>query len=110
MDAPAEAFDWPELFGHARAFRDRHAPRLIAAGVLTPADVDAFVHLCRTHALLESMDGLVPGADSFREMIQHTNLSKQFQALCKQFGLMPQARKAGKLSLDAPKPKDEFGL
>jgi phage terminase small subunit len=99
------------LRGEALAFWDRHAGRLRDAGILTPADLDSFVLLCRTHALLDALHAVVePGADAFREMIQLVNLTKQYVALARQFGLLPRERKQAKMSVERPKPKDKFGL
>lgn len=98
------------LDGAALAFWDRHAARLADAGVLTDADVESFVVLCRTWANLEALRHVTPGADTYREMIQLANLTKQYVTLATQFALLPQRRKQTKMSVEKPKQTDRFGL
>lgn len=98
------------LTGEAREFWNRHYWRLKRARVLTKADPDSFALLCLVWGQLYALSGIQPGADAFREMIQFTNLTKQYQALAKQFGLLPRERKAAKMEVEAPAKKDEFGL
>lgn len=95
----------------ARGFWDRHAARLLGAGLLTDADLDAFAVGCLTFSKLAALSGAEPGPDQYREMIQLDRLTKQFGEFCKQFGLTPLSRKRGKLGTGtAPKKKDEFEL
>jgi phage terminase small subunit len=98
------------LAPEARRFWDRHYRRLEAAQVLTPADVDSFAVLAMTWGMVQDLAGTEPGADQYREMIQLTNLLKQYQSLAKQFGLLPRERKAAKMGHDAPAATDEFDL
>jgi phage terminase small subunit len=94
----------------ALAFWRKHYRRLEDAKVLTDADVESFAVLCLTWGKLQDLAGIRPGADTYREMIQLVNLLKQYQALAKQFGLLPRERKAARMDLDPPAEKDEFGL
>lgn len=94
----------------ALAFWDRHAGRLTAAGLLTAADVDSFAVLAVTWSKLATAAKCEPGAETYREMVQFVALLKQYQALAKQFGLLPRDRKAAKLDTEPPPPRDEFGL
>ena len=55
--------------------------------------------LCLTWGKLQDLAGVRPGADTYREMIQLMNLLKQYQALAKQFHLLPRDRKAAKADL-----------
>ncbi len=98
------------LSGPSRAFWDRHYTRLKKAGILTKADPDSFAVLCLMWGKLHALSECEPGADAYREMVQLVNLTKQFQAMAKQFGLLPRERKQAKMTVDAPEKKDEFGL
>lgn len=98
------------LDGPARVYWDRHANRLKAAGTLTDADTESFALLCVTWGMLCRLQKVRPGAKRFRELIQFTNLQKQYQALAKQFGLLPRDRKASKMAAGPEPAKDEFGL
>lgn len=94
----------------SRAFWNKHYRRLKRAGVLTSADVDSFAVLCMTFGKVQQLSGIAPGAANYREMIQLTNLLKQYQALAKQFALLPRERKQAKMEVTPPAKKDEFGL
>jgi len=94
----------------ALAFWTRHAGRLRAAGLLTPADTDSFALLCVTWSKLSAVAAAEPTAANYREVIQFVNLLKQYQAIAKQFGLLPRDRRAAKLDAEPPPPRDEFGL
>jgi len=94
----------------ALAFWTRHAGRLTAAGLLTAADTDSFAALCVTWSKLSAVAAAEPSEENYRLMIQFVNLLKQYQALAKQFGLLPRDRKAAKLDAEPPPPRDEFGL
>ena len=98
------------LTGEAAAFWTRHHGRLVKRGILTDADLDSFALLCVTWQRLCELQGIAAGADNFREMVQFTNLNKQYQALAKQFGLLPRDRRSAKMDGDAPRETDEFGL
>jgi phage terminase small subunit len=98
------------LSGEALAFWARHAGRLAAAGILTDADRESFAVLCLTWAKVLTLSAFEPGAGHYREMVQLTNLLKQYQALARQFGLLPRERRAAKMDAEPPPPRDEFGL
>lgn len=98
------------LAGEALAFWHRHVPRLTAAEVLKPADLDAFAVLALVWGKLYQLAPVAPGEANYREMIQLVNLTKQFQALARQFGLLPRERKQAKMDVDPPPKKDEFDL
>ncbi len=100
-----------KLSGEAAAFWQRHHDRLVERGILTDADLDTFALLCITWEKLVGLQAVPAGPDNYREMVQFTNLNKQYQSLAKQFGLMPRDRKAGKGMDDGPsQQKDEYGL
>lgn len=87
-----------QLKGEAKVFWDRHAARLEGLGILTDADLESFVILCRTWSMLQKMHDLEPSADNYREMIQLKNLQQQYFTFAKQFGLVPLERKRGKFN------------
>ena len=97
-----------KLEGEAKRYWQEHARPLTDAGILTERDVDSFALLCRVWGMLCELDS-GPGADNFRTMNQFVNLSKQYQSLAKQFGLLPRERKSAKMDIE-PAEKDEFGL
>lgn len=98
------------LTGEARKFWDRHSQRLSDRGILKGEDLDAFAVLALTWAKLAAISVTPPGADNYREMIQFTNLNKQFQALAKQFGMLPRERRVAKMDGEATPDTDDFGL
>lgn len=97
-----------ELSGEALAYWKAHSRKLKDAGILTDRDVHSFALLCRIWGMLQALD-TEPGNENYRAMIQFTNLSKQYAALAKQFGLLPRDRKAANMELES-KATDEFGL
>lgn len=99
-----------ELTGEALAYWNRHASRLRASGTLTDSDLDAFCILCDLWEKFTELRELKTGADNFREMIQLSNVQKQYHAYAKQFGLLPRERKTAKMETEPPKAKDKFGL
>jgi len=109
MASPTHSPPFP-LSATARDFWDRHNGRLRAAGVLTDADVESFLLLCQVWGKLQALDAVAPGPERYREMIQYTNLSKQYFTLARQFGLLPRERKAAKMETEPAKAKDEFGF
>lgn len=98
------------LSGAAKSFWGRHAKRLQKAKVLTDSDLDSFTVLCVTFGMIDRLKEVEPGADAYREMVQFCNLLKQYQALAKQFGLLPRERKQAKMSTEPEAEKDEFNL
>lgn len=98
------------LSGEAAKFWRRHFKRLKGRRILTRSDCESFAVLCLTWSKIVALSDTQPGADSYREMIQFSNLLKQYHSFAKQFGLMPRERKAAKMDTDPPKKKDEFGL
>jgi phage terminase small subunit len=98
------------LTGPAADFWKRHAERLWDAGILTDADLDSFTICCHAFAKVQELQALDAGEGNYRGMVQLVNFMKQFHSYAQQFGLMPKARKQARLSIDAPKAKDEFGL
>lgn len=99
-----------DLDSIAQAFWDRHAGRLAEAGILTDADLDTFAVVCQCWSKVQALSACGIGADHFREAVQLNNMLKQFHSYAKQFGLLPQARKAAKMDAAPPPKKDEFGL
>jgi len=108
--APPNVKPTVPLAGEALAFWRRHYAELVRKKILTPRDLDTFTLLCLTWGKLTAIAATPPGAVFYRESIQFVNLNKQYQALAKQFGLMPRDRKAGKLEGESDERKDEFGL
>jgi hypothetical protein len=98
------------LAGEALAFWERHYRPLKRAGILTRGDLDSFALLAITWGKLVSISASEPGADQYREMVQFTNLNKQYQSLAKQFGLLPRERKTAKMDGGRRVKTDEFGL
>jgi phage terminase small subunit len=96
------------LTGEALAFWQRHARPLWEANILTERDIDSFALLCRVWGVMNEMD-ISTGNENFRIMIQFTNLLKQYQALAKQFGLLPRERKIANMVMDTEEV-DEYGL
>lgn len=94
----------------ARAFWDRHHDRLVAAGLLTEADLDSFAVLCMTWSKLNTIAASAPGPENFREMVQLNQLLKQYHTYAREFGLLPRDRRRSKLDAEAPPERDEFGL
>lgn len=94
----------------ARAFWDRHAARLRAAGLLTDADLDSFAVLAVTWSKLSAISASEPGAAQFREMVQLNQLLKQYQAYAREFGLLPRDRKRSKIDAEPQTQRDEFDL
>jgi phage terminase small subunit len=94
----------------AREYWDRHARRLRRAGILTRSDLDSFTVLCQTWAKVQELQAIPAGADNYREMVQLSNMLKQYHAFAKQFGLMPRERRQSKMDVNPPQKKDEFGL
>ncbi len=98
------------LEGEARRFWDRHVDRLETEGILTPKDLDAFAVCALTWQRICELRSFEAGANNYREMIQLTNLMKQFAAFAKQFGLLPRERRMAKMDGGGEAKKDEFGL
>lgn len=86
----------------ACAFWQRHWPRLHAAKLVVEADADSFSILCRTFSELQVVDTNEPKVG----VIKFVALSKQFQAMAKQFHLLPAERQRRKVSFDQPKDGD----
>lgn len=99
-----------QLSGEAKRFWQRHVDRLEREGILTEKDHDAFAVCALTWQRICELQEFKAGADNYREMVQLTNLMKQFHAFAKQFGLMPRERKMSKMDAPADAKKDEFGL
>lgn len=100
-----------ELNPEARAFWDRHAERLAAAGILTEHDVDAFTLLCQTWSRVQDLAAATANDPSdFRAAIQYTNVVKQFERLASQFGILPRVRRSAKMNLQPEPERDPFGL
>lgn len=97
-----------ELTGESLVYWKAHSKKLKDAGILTDRDVHSFALLCRIWGMMQELDAQ-PGSQNYRAMIQFTNLSKQYAALAKQFGLLPRERKAANMEMDS-KQVDEFGL
>ena len=90
------------LTADALEFWKRNAPTLTRAGLLTDADKDSFLLLCKVWGRL------IEAEQSNLDAIKFVALAKQFQNLAKSFGLTPEARKRLKINLDV-KQTDEFG-
>jgi phage terminase small subunit len=97
-----------KLSGAALSYWRTHAPALEAASILTERDAHSFALLCRIWGILEELD-TTPGPDNYRAMIQFANLTKQYQSMAKQFGLLPRERKASNMEMN-PDTVDEFGI
>ena len=98
------------LAGEALKFWRKHFRPLADRGILTEADLESFAVLCVTWSKLVALSGIEPGPEAYREMIQLTNLTKQYQALARQFGLLPRERKQAKMDAPPKGQKDEFGF
>lgn len=79
----------PKLNKDAAAFWDRHAPRCLDDGSLCEATVDAFVLLCRTWAMLATLD---PDTDPRTGVIKFVALVKTFERQAVQFGITSKRR------------------
>lgn len=82
------------LKGEAAKFWTRNAKRLIESGILTEDGYDGFVHLCELHSY---KCGAIPDSGDSKERIWFLGLSKQYQALLKQYGLLPRDRKRSEM-------------
>lgn len=82
------------LKGEAAKFWDRHSSRLEQDGLLDDNSFDGFTHLCEVHALKCAAQ---PEGGDPKERVWFIGLSKQYQALMKQFGLLPRDRKRADL-------------
>ena len=80
------------LSNEGKKFWQRHAKNLVEENILTDRDYDSFVLLCKIHGMIQSIDG-APSESNSRIMSQFINLTKQYQSLAKQFGLLPRERK-----------------
>ncbi|VTU02430.1 unnamed protein product [Gemmataceae bacterium] len=87
----------------ASKYWDRHAKRLRAEGLLTPATFDSFVMLCRTHSILERLD---PDDDPKTGIIKYVAMTRVYQQLAKGFGMHSDKPKAPQAGTET----DEFGL
>src|SRR4051812_2914209 len=75
-----------ELTGNAAKYWDRNAPHLMADGMLTDKYFDGFVLLCKLWSQIQAVgDSITDG----KERVWYIGLTKQFQALSKQYGLLP---------------------
>jgi phage terminase small subunit len=100
-----------KLVNEALKFWNRHVIRLKQAGILTDRSTDSFLLLCQTWGMLQSLMDVQPGADNYREMTQVNALHKNYQALARQFGLLPAAAKQAKMDETPKKAKaNEFGF
>jgi phage terminase small subunit len=81
----------------------RNAPTCEKLGTLTDADRDTFTLLCLTWARLVACEA---NSGSVHEYVC---LAKQYQNLCKSFGLDPLSRKKLGVSIEED-VKDEFGI
>lgn len=97
------------LTAPARAFWDRHYPRLRAAGLMTDADADSFALLCVCWGKLAHLTAN-ESDEGFRNGVQLNQLLKQFQLYAREFGLFPRDRQRSKLNTEPAAPKDEFDL
>jgi phage terminase small subunit len=95
------------LTGQALGFWTRHADRLADAGILSDRSLDSFVLLCQTWSMVQTLASFEPGSTNFREMVQFNQANKNYQALAKQFGLLPRDARASKMEpTSAAKPTD----
>ena len=99
-----------ELTGEAERFWHAHAARLEAEGTLTEADHHALAICATVWQRITDLQTFSAGAENYREMVQLANLTKQYHAYAKQFGLMPRERKLSKMDTPLNTEKDEFGL
>ena len=99
-----------KLAPDARGFWDKHYRRLKRAGVLTRSDVESFAILCVIWGKIQELQALPNDPDDFRTPIKLDRLLKQYHAFAKQFGLLPQARRAAKMDTEPADKKDTFGL
>jgi phage terminase small subunit len=84
---------------------NRHSIRLKQAGILSDRSIESFLLLCQTWGMLQTLMEYQPGGANFREMTQLNQLHKNYQALARQFGLLPAAARAAKMEEQPPKPK-----
>ncbi len=99
-----------KLTGEAERFWQAHAPRLEAEGTLTEADHHALAICATVWQRITDLQTYEAGAENYREMVQLANLTKQYHAYAKQFGLMPRERKMAKMDVAPSIERDEFGL